>query len=449
MRINFRGCGRGIRGAAAAGWLAAAGAAGADWPQFLGPDRNGVSREAGLARSWPADGPKVLWTRALGRGYGGAAVYDAEVFVMDRRDGDTETVFCLDLETGAEKWRFAYPATGMIGYPGSRTVPAVDERFVYAMGGFGDLHCLERATGKRVWSRHLVRDFRQSGLRDWDRAQTPRWGVSQSPLLHQDMVIVAPQTHSVGVVAYDRLTGAPRWQSPPVGRNWFSHVSPHLAVLDGVEQVVMLANEHAGKDPAAIISGVDANRGALLWQIKTWKRYNVPIPQPVNVGADRLFIAGGYQIGCFMLRLRRPDGVWTVEHLFKDNTACTPHLQTPIFYRDHIYANSFDRFHNRVNNGLVCLDTDGNLKWRTGPDTLFDSGNLIIADGLIYIMHGATGALHLYAADPAAPRLLDRAEVLRANGGEVWAPMALSRGRLIVRDLEELKCLDVKSGPVR
>jgi outer membrane protein assembly factor BamB len=190
---------------------------------------------------------------------------------------------------------------------------------------------------------------------------------------------------------------------------------------------------------------VDANTGTNLWRYTTTRPYNVPIPSTVPIGNNRLFLTGGYRLGSLVLQAARSNGVWRVEDLVAEPTNCTAHVQTPILYRQHLYANSFDSFHNNTNNGLVCLDLAGKLKWKSGPEVTFDSGNLIIADGLIYLLHGATGELHLIEATPEAFRLLAKAKVLDAKGGQAWAPMALADGRLLVRDLHQLKCLDVRA----
>ena len=460
---------RSVCAVVAAGACAAACAA--DWPQFLGPDRSGVSPETHLARSWPAAGPKVLWTIDVGCGYGAAAVRDGEVFILDRVEGKEDLLRCLDLATGKEQWRFAYRARGRLSFPGSRTVPTVEADCVYTIGPFGDLHCISRKTHEPVWSHNIVRDYSDYRLPRDLRLSAPRWGVTQHPLVYGETVIAAPHAIDAGVVAYDKQTGKLRWRSPDVGENTFSHVSPTLAGLCGVDQVITIANRDHGKDPPAVISGVDAANGKLLWQIDTWSRYNVPIPCPVKIAPDRLFVAGGYTIGCFALKLTpppataKPPARWDVRYAFRDNHNCTPHIHTPIFYKGHVYAQSFDKFHNTVNRGLVCLDPDGRLMWQSsgrtddddgeaaGPGApadasrrrlTFDSGGLLIADDLIFVMHGSTGELYLVAADPGQFRILAKAKVLEAKGKNVWAPLALSDGRLIVRDQHQMKCLDVR-----
>jgi len=211
-----------------------------------------------------------------------------------------------------------------------------------------------------------------------------------------------------------------------------------------VDQVVILANEHGQKDPAALISAVDVRTGGVLWQTRTWQRYNMPIPQPVKVDKDKLLIAGGYTIGAFVLRAWREGPDWKTDFIVRTQNA-HPHLHSPALWKDRLYLQSFDRYHQRSQHGLVCLTPDAQLKWRSGPNIDFDSGGLLAADDLVFVMNGRTGELSLVEATDEEFRELARAKVLDAEEGEVWAPLALSRGRLLVRDLTTLKCLDVSA----
>ncbi len=424
--------------------LLAATSRAADWPAFQGSDRNGSSAETGLARSWPKDGPRVLWKLDLGYGWAGAAVRDGQVHVLDR-DGQNDVLRCIDLETGKPQWQLASRAPGVIEYPGSRNIPTVEERFIYTVGPTAQVSCVNRATHESVWQRNLVDEFRDAAAGDevppaakLDRTQVPRWGFTQHPAVYKDLLILAPHTRTVGAIALDKATGKTRWTSPYVGRNWFCHTSPTLVTLAGVDQVLLIGQpSDPEKWPPAMISGVDAATGKLLWQTQTSRSYKIPIALPLAIGGDRLFLSSGYRFGCATLSLRQEAGHWTTDFELKDNNNCFAHIQNPLLYRGHIYASS-----DQPVNALVCLDLKGEVRWKS--PAAFTSGNLIIADGMIFIMNGRTGELALVEARPDAYQELARAKVLSAKGGMAWAPMALSNGRLIVRDLYEMKCLDVR-----
>lgn len=436
--------------------ILAAWASAADWPQFRGPDRSGISPETHLARSWPANGPKTLWTIDVGEGFGAAAVRDGEVYILDRRDDARDILRCIDLQTGKPLWDFAYDAPGTLKYNGSRNVPTVDEARVYTLGPFGQFHCLDRKTHAAIWSAHLVNDFKapeidraqppKNRAEKLLRAQVPEWGLTQSPLIWRDLLILAPQTQKVGVVAYEKTTGKIRWQTPYIGRNWYSHVTPTLLTLGGVEQIVMLAQpsdpeKSPANAPPANVCGIDPQTGQILWKIQTPRPYKIPVTCPVAISDDRLLITGAYGMGCLILKIWNEGGTWNATWI-SASRQCAALVHSPIVYNKRIYVTSF-REHGSTNTGLVCLDADGQVRWQTGPKLQFDSGGYLIADDLVFIMHGKTGDLYLLEIADDGYRQLAKAKALRAEGAMVWAPLALSGGKLLVRDQHVLKCLDV------
>jgi outer membrane protein assembly factor BamB len=213
-----------------------------------------------------------------------------------------------------------------------------------------------------------------------------------------------------------------------------------------VDQFVLASNAQPPGNPPAVISSVDAATGKLLWRIVTWRNYKIPIPLPVSIGDDRLFFTGGYGIGCFSLAVKKDGDHWEADYGFRNNNVAS-HIHTPILYKGSLYCPSLCPHFVLNRNGLVCLDLAGNIRWQTGPDLLFHDGAMLLADGMIYQIDGDTGELYLIEATPAAFRQLAKAKVLTAKGKMAWSPMALSGGKLIVRDLHQMKCLDVR-GPL-
>lgn len=415
-----------------------------------------VLAQGKIARSWPETGPRVLWTVEVGEGFAGPVISKGQIFLLDRRKNEQDVLRCLELETGREVWTFAYDAPGTLPYNGSRNMPALDEERIFMVGPFGHFHCLDRGTHQVLWAKHLVDDFKDPEIdRDTpptnrveklERAQVPMWGMTQVPVLYKDTVVVAPQTQKTGLVAYEKATGNIRWRSDYIGRNWYSHVSPCLATLCGVDQIIMLAQpsdpEKAPDDaPPAIISGIDAATGRILWTTKTPRPHKIPVPQPLPIGNDRLFITGGYNLGCCMLQVACVAGKWETKLLFENKTAAG-HIHSPVLHQDHIYFTSLKEQGGK-SSGLVCLDLDGELAWQTGPGLQFDNGAFLIADGLAFAIQGKSGLLHLFELTPSSAKLLAKAPVLTAKDGKVWGPMALSSGKLLVRDQHQLKCLQV------
>jgi outer membrane protein assembly factor BamB len=260
------------------------------------------------------------------------------------------------------------------------------------------------------------------------------------------MVILAPQTQQVGLVAYDKLTGKMLWKSDYIGRNWYSHVSPQPMRLCGKDQIIMLAQpsdpeKAPANAPPAIISSIDPANGNILWQTKTPGPYKIPIPQPVQISETRLLITGGYQMGCLILQASYTNNQWQTT-VASHNKSVAAHIHSPVLYRGKIYVSSFKE-HGGTHSGLVCLDLDGKPLWQTGPELKFDDGAMIFADGMAFVMQGKSG--HLYMIDVASPsyKVLASAKIL--DPPSIWAPLALSDGKLVIRDQKRLLCLDLVS----
>jgi outer membrane protein assembly factor BamB len=196
----------------------------ADWPQYLGPNRNSTSSETGLLRSWPAGGPEVLWTVEVGQGYGGPVVSDGRVYLLDRDDEVGDKLRCFNLADGKELWFYAYDAPGSVMFPGSRSVPTVAGGHVYTCGHNGNLVCVDIKTHKPVWKANVWTDFggkppsNEGGFgRSREPGGFPVWAITQNPLVHGDLLIVASQAPEAGVVAYDKLSGDIQWKTPSLG----------------------------------------------------------------------------------------------------------------------------------------------------------------------------------------------------------------------------------------
>ncbi len=188
----------------------------ANWNQYLGPDRNATVKGTSILTSWGEKGPRELWSFQLGEGYGGASIYGNEVFILDRQKGESDILRCIDLDSGEEIWSFAYDASGELPYPGSRAVLTVDRNYVWSVGPQGHFYCFDRKTRQPAWSHNLQKDF---------NIEPSKWGISQSPLVYENIVIVAPDGEKAGLAAYNKFTGEPVWQTRPLTGHSF-HVSP-------------------------------------------------------------------------------------------------------------------------------------------------------------------------------------------------------------------------------
>ncbi len=401
----------------------------ADWPGYLGPRRDSTSTEKGLLRTWPKEGPKVLWTAPVGAGYGGPAVTAGKVYLLDRDDTVGDKVRCLDLASGKELWSFAYDAPGKFDHAGSRSTPTVDGGNVYTCGPLGDLYCVSTSTHKPVWNKNVWKDF--------GGAQLPRWALTQNPLIYGNLVIVASQAPQATVVAYDKLTGELKWKSPvlPGGAGY---VSPSIVKVGGADHLVMImAAKGFGRTAGGgTVSGLDPLSGTVLWTYANWQ-CGIPVPHAVDAGEGRILITGGYSAGAAMIKVQKnSDGSYGVTELFK-NANFGAHTQPPILFKDHFYAQYTI---NERSDGLVCMTMDGQIKWKTGDEPPFNKGGSVLADGLLLSVDGDK-KLYLIEPDPSGFKPLASAELLES--GENWAPIALVDGKLLIRDQKNLKCVAV------
>ena len=391
-----------------------------DWPQYLGPGRNAVSTETGIKRSWPQSGPDVLWTIPLGEGFGGAAVSEGKVYVLDREGEKGDILRSFDLITGKQDWTYAYDAPGMLSHGGSRAVPTVEGNYIYACGSFGHFHCVDKRTHKSVWAMNVWSDYSSEDL--------PRWGIAQNPLVYGDLLILASQTQKAGVVAFDKLTGEKKWETPALPGK-AGYVSPKIVRIAGEDHVVMVSANGA-------VVGMEPQTGKQLWSYAGWQ-CKIPVPNVTEIGDGRLFITGGYEAGSAMFKVEKKSGSFTVNELFKNEQFGT-HVHPAILHNGHLYGHCST---NETRDGLMCMSVDGKVMWNTGRNPLFDKGGFILVDGLFLSVDGNKGWLYLIEPNPEGFKELAKAKLLDTNS--CWAPLALSDGKLLIRDQKQMKCVVV------
>jgi outer membrane protein assembly factor BamB len=362
--------------------LSVAGAFAADWPWYYGPRRDGTSAEKGLLRTWPKEGPTVLWTAPLSAGFGGPAVSRGKVYLLDRDEQVGDTLRVYDFATGKELWTFAYDAPGRFMWPGSRTTPTVDGDYVYTCGPLGDLYAININTHKPAWHKNVWTDFGGGGTLPAFRqappmrgtqnsapgtappappappsgpppgqagaqgrgstppgpgAQLPTWAITQNPLIYRNLVIVASQAPQAGVVAYDKLTGELKWKTDPLSGG-VGYVSPSIVKVAGEDHLVMVtAAAGMGRNAGGgAVAGFEPLTGKALWTYTNWQ-CRIPVGHAVDAGDGRVLLAGGYGAGSALFRVqKKTDGGYDLTELFK-NADFGSHTQPPIVYKDHFY----------------------------------------------------------------------------------------------------------------
>jgi outer membrane protein assembly factor BamB len=416
-----------------------------DWPQFLGPNKNSTSPQKGILRSWPEKGPEVLWTASLGIGYGGPVAKNGKVFLLDRDDQVGDILKCFDLSNGKELWNFDYKAPGSVMFPGSRSVPALDGNYVFSCGPYGDLYCIDVNTHKSVWNKNVWKDFGGEDI--------PKWAIAQCPLVYGDLLILASQAPQAGVVAYEKLSGKVKWATASLGE--VGYVTPAIVKVGHEDHVIMITASVGGgfgrTGSGGKVVGIDPLTGKILWEYTNWQ-CRIPVPGAIDAGDGRMLITGGYEAGAAMIKVeKKTDGSYGVTELYK-NVDFGAHTQPPVLFNGFFYAHYST---NERKDGMVCMSIDGQIKWKTGKSPAFDKGGMIIADGLLLSTDGAN-KLYLIEPDPSAFKMIASAELLKEGvvssdpmasrvGGSTqnWAPIALSDGRLLIRDQSRLLCVKV------
>ena len=399
-------------------------AAGGDWPQFRGADRTNISAEKGLYRSWPAGGPKVLWKTSVCEGYAGAAIKDGRVYVNDYNAEKKEHLTrCLSLDTGKDIWQWSYPVEVRPNHGITRTVPSVGEKLVFSLDPKLRFHALDAKTGKLVWQKNLVQDY---------KATIPGWYAGQNPLLDGNRVVIATGGDAL-LVAFDQATGKEIWRTPNPGKELMSHSSVMPAVIGGVKQYLYVTLK--------TLMGVDAADGKMLWSVPFTGRV-VVVPSPVSIGDGRVFVTGPYEAGSAMYQVEKEASGFTVKKLYSLKSAeFNSEAQTPILYQNHLFAVG-----KKDRGRFTCLALDGKKVWESPVESskTFDLGAFLLADGMFFTLDGKTGVLRLSEASTTQYNEQASAQIL--NGEDVWGPIALSNGKLVIRDMSQMICLQVGPG---
>ncbi len=425
----------------------------ADWPQWMGPQRDGVWREERLCRNFPEGGPKVLWEAKCGSGYAGPAVAEGRVFVPDRIAAEpgapkpansqaipgTERLLCFDALTGRLLWEYKRNCPCMVDYPaGPRATPTVHDGRVYFLGIHGRLACLDAATGKVVWERELEKDY---------KCQAPMWGFAAHPLVFRDTLICLAAGEGSCVIAFDLKTGTEKWKAITDKEPGYS--PPALCDNHGQPLLVQWTG--------GAIHGLDPVTGRELWSVPWTTKYGVSIAAPRQSG-DTVLVSG-FWWGSKLLRLKpgdaAPEIVWETE---KESDTRTTHLNslmcTPVLRDGHFY-------------GVCSYGQLRGLKWDTGArcwenNEIIGGGKDVrwgtafltwMSDSDRALCFTENGELCILRLTPQGCEVISRAKVIEPDCPDVkerpvvWTHPAYSGGRAFVRNNHMIRCLDLSLPP--
>jgi outer membrane protein assembly factor BamB len=378
------------------------------WPQFLGPNRNGILSGPRLARDWVARPPELIWRQPIGAAWSGFVVSRGFAVTQEQR-GTQELVTCYEAITGKLLWMHADETryANTIAGEGPRANPAIDEDRVITAGASGILNCLELHTGKLLWSHNVTQE---------NGGEVPGWGYSISPLVLGELVVVAAGgSEGKSLVAYRKATGQLEWSggNDPVG-----YSSPVVHQIGGLRQILLFGGRE--------INGHDASSGALLWHLP-WPTDHPHVGIPLPLSGDRVLIASGYGTGCAAFQIRHEtNGGWIAMRVWK-SVRMKPKF-TNLVQRDGFIYGLDDGI-------LACLDaTTGEQKWKDGR---YGHGQIILVGDLL-LVSAENGQIVLVEPVPQEHRQLARYSVLKSK---TWNPPALAGEFLFMRNDLEAACL--------
>lgn len=381
----------------------------ADWPNWRGPDYNGISKEIGWNPIWPEEGPKVLWEKSIGTGFSSMAVSNGLVYTMGNIK-DVDIVYCLDADTGKEIWAFPYPnPKDSKNYEGGpNATPTVADGRVYTFSRHGKAFCLDAETGTEIWSKDFEKEL---GFK------RPDWGFSGSVLVMDDMVIFNAGTYGV---ALNKKDGSLVWQNGK-GESGYATAVPYT--IDNKKCVALFGSK--------AFSGLDAATGKKLWEFPWETKYNVNAANPVFLG-DKVFISSGYNRGCALLKITA-DSVTEIWQNKNMRNQCN----SSVLWKGYLYG-----FDGQVEGKgkLTCIDYQtSRVRWAQGG---LGTGSLMIADGKLIIL-GEKGNLIIAETSPEKFEKISSAQILH---GKCWTVPVLANGKIYARNAEGvLVCVDVSA----
>lgn len=400
-----------------------------DWPQWRGPNRDGVSTETGLLTQWPSGGPKLVWeARGAGRGYASVAVVEGRIYTLgdnlSTAKDKEEYASCFDAESGKQVWKTKLgPAwnSGQPNWQGSRSTPTVDGDRVYFVTPQGVLVCLKAADGKEVWRKSMQRDF-AGGKRD-------SWGFSESPLVDGEKVIVTPGKGQNTMVALNKMSGQKVWSASVPNDKGAGHASPVVAEVGGVHVYVQTTDSN--------VLGVRADDGKVMWTYPIGATAVIPTP---IVRGDLVLAIAGYRKGAALLRqVKGNNNSVKVEEVYGYKPNMANKHGGVVLVGDYVYGDSDDRGIIWCAKLMTGEPQEGWKKRGSGSG----SAAVTAADGYLYVRY-QNGVLALVKATPESYEESGSFKIPHSGDMPSWSHPVVSNGRLYLREGDYILCYDVK-----
>jgi outer membrane protein assembly factor BamB len=382
-----------------------------EWPQWRGPNRDGISKERGLLKAWPEGGPPLVWKASgAGTGYSSMSVANGRIYTMGLR-GDREYIIAFDAATGKEAWATAHGSAYRDSRgDGPRGTPTIEGNKGYTLGAMGDLTSFDTTTGRVLWTVNILNKFGGSN---------PNWGISESPLIVGDKVIVNAGGPGASIVALNKKDGSLIWKSQSDHAGYSSGM---LVRAGGVDQVVFFTSKRA--------IGLDQSDGRLLWEYQKPSNDVANVSTPV-VRANRVFISSDYGTGGGVVELKPAGGGVQANEIYFTKEMKTHH-STAILVGDYLYG-----FSSAI---LTAMKFDtGEIAWR---DRSVGKGSLVYADGYLYAL-SENGVVGLVEAAPNGYKEKGRFTI-KQESLPTWAHPVVAGGRLYIRDQNTIYAYDVR-----
>jgi hypothetical protein len=399
-------------------------ASAANWPQWRGPSRDGISKEAGLLQDWPAEGPKLLWQKDnLGDGYSTPSIVGDRLFLINNKGNDDEFVQCLSAKDGSQLWQTHIGKVGKPdqkpSYPGARSTPTIDGKMLYALGSDGDLACMDIVKGKILWTKSLVTDF--GGV-------SGTWAYSESPLIDKARVVVTPGGKDATIIALNKKNGEVVKKFPVPEGDTAGYSSMIVVDAAGKRQYVQFL--------AKGLVGVDSNSGKFLWRYDhTTQKSPANIATPL--ASDGYIYTGTHYTGGGCVKLS-PDGEGVkADEVYFDKKLPTA-IGGAVLRGEYMYGTTRELF--------LCVNfKTGEVKW-TKERTMAPS-SIFYADNRLYLHGESNGDVALIESSPDGYKEhghFTPPGVPEKRLGKAWAYPAVADGRLYIHDWGTLWCYDVK-----
>jgi outer membrane protein assembly factor BamB len=382
-----------------------------DWPQYRGPAANGIAADTGINKNWKAKPPKELWRITLGdKGYAGPCVAAGKLFIIDH-EGTQDIVRAINIADGKEAWRAAYDEPGAHDYGFARSTPVFDAGKLYTLSRNGIVNCFDAEKGgKPLWTRNIKADF---------KGVAGRWHYSASPIVDGNKLIVLPGGPNASVVALDKTNGKDIWAGG--GSDKAGYATPVVATIGGKKQYVVFTGFN--------LIGVDAEKGGPpLWSTPWKTEYDVNAAMPI-VMDDTVFITSNYGHGCALVSVSggKAEKKW-------ENALLQSHFNSPVLHNGFIYG---------IGDGgpgkLICLDPKTGKEQWSQPG--FGKGGVAIVDGVLIAIDGKGGDVVMVSLNSTKYEELGRIKPL---GGQSWTMPVIADGKMYIRNLQALVCLDLK-----